>query len=87
MGVLSGGWAGNSTVVNTILEYDIIDDSYTEIGTMTQARYYHAVSVVKYEDFSNWSSGEHSCMTFDLDLTLIKMFLCVLIWKTNFSPA
>lgn len=83
MGVFSGGWDGNSTV-NTILEYDITDDSYTEIGAMTQARYNHAISVVKYEDFSNWSSGERSCMTFDLDLTLIKMFLCVLIWNINF---
>ena len=84
MSVLSGGWAGNSTVVNTILEYDITNDSYTEIGAMTQARYYHAVSVVKYEDFSNWSSGERSCMTFYLDLTLI--FLCVSIWNINFPP-
>ena len=87
MGVLSGGLAGNSTVINTILEYDIItNDSYTEIGAMTQARYYHAVSVVKYEDFSNWSSGERSCMTCDLDLILIKIFVCVLKWNTNFPP-
>ena len=34
--------------------YLITGDSYTQIGTMTQARYYHAISVVKYQDFSEW---------------------------------
>ena len=37
---------------NAILEYDVTADSFTEIGTMTQARGYHAISVVRYEDFS-----------------------------------
>ena len=41
--------------LDTILEYDINGDSYTQkIGTMIQARRFHAISVVKYKDFSEW---------------------------------
>ena len=43
-----------NTAVNTILEYDIMGESYTQIGTMIQARYFHAVSEVNYEDFAEW---------------------------------
>ena len=39
---------------NTILEYDITGNSWTQIGTMTQARAGHAISVVKYKDYSGW---------------------------------
>ena len=49
---LAGGYDGS--YLNTILEYNITGDSYKEIGTMIQTRTYHAVSVVKYEDFSEW---------------------------------
>ena len=49
-----GGYDDLNGLVNTILEYDIIGGSYTEIGTMLVARCYHAVSVVKYEDYSQW---------------------------------
>ena len=49
--ILSGGFTG-STAINTILEYDITGDSYTQIGTMTQARSDHAISVVKFENFA-----------------------------------
>ena len=57
--ILIGGYDGSlagydESYLNTILEYDITGDSYTEIGTMIQARDDHAVSVVKYEDFSEW---------------------------------
>ena len=45
---------GSYDSLNTILEYDITGDSYKQIGTMIKARYYHAISVVKYEDFSEW---------------------------------
>ena len=38
----------------SILEYDVAGDSYTNIATMTEARKYHAVSIVQYEDFSQW---------------------------------
>ena len=39
---------------DTILEYDVTEDSYTQIGTMTQARRSHAISVVQYADFAKW---------------------------------
>ena len=56
--ILAGGKEGLSTIntFSTILEYDHTSDSYTEAGTMTQARDAHAVTVVQYEDFSNWCS-------------------------------
>ena len=50
---IAGGLAAAGDV-DTILENDTTGDSYTEIGTMTQARYYHAISVVQYGDFSHW---------------------------------
>ena len=50
--MLAGGSDGSS--LDTILEYDINGDSYTQLGTMIQARNYHAISVVKYQDFSEW---------------------------------
>ena len=52
--MLAGGYAGyDGYAVNTILEYDTAGDYYTEIGTMTQARHYHAISVVQYGEFSH----------------------------------
>ena len=43
---------------DTILEYDITGDSIREIGRMREkiSRVYHAVSVVKSADFSQWWS-------------------------------
>ena len=49
-----GSWPEDIVDLDIILEYNITDDSYTQIGTMTQARNSHAISVVKYEDFSKW---------------------------------
>ena len=51
--ILAGGDNGINDF-DCILEYDSTDDSYTQIGTMTQARRSHAVAVVQYEDFSDW---------------------------------
>ena len=51
--ILAGGFDGSNSH-NTILEYDITGDSYTQIGTMIEARDQHAVTVVRYEDFSDW---------------------------------
>jgi len=48
-----GGYDGGS-YYDTILEYDATSDSYTEAGTMTQARFLYAVSVVQYEEYSQW---------------------------------
>ena len=55
--ILAGGKEKDglyTTKLDTILEYNITGDSYTQIGTMIQARADHAISVVKYEDFSEW---------------------------------
>ena len=52
IGILAGGSDGS--ILDIILEYDFIADSYTQIGTMTTARGYHAVTVVRYGDFSDW---------------------------------
>ena len=49
--ILTGGGDGTKSF-DTILEYDVTADSFTQIGTMTQARSWHAISVVRYEDFS-----------------------------------
>ena len=49
-----GSWPAEIVDLDTILEYDITGDSYTQIGTMTQARFGHAISMVKFEDFSEW---------------------------------
>ena len=37
-----------------ILEYNFLEDSYREIGHMLESRYFHAVNVVLYSDFSLW---------------------------------
>merc|ERR1712179_734101 len=50
--LLFGGSDGSH--LDTILEYDINGDSYTQLGTMIHARERHAISVVKYQDFSEW---------------------------------
>ena len=53
--IFVGGYEGSYTV-DTILEYDITgdSDSYIQTGTMIHPRDWHAISVVKYEDFSQW---------------------------------
>ena len=48
------GLAQNFIDFDKILEYDILEDSYQEIGQMLNARYFHAVSVVWFSDFSSW---------------------------------
>ena len=50
--ILAGGFDGSA--LDSILEYDFTGDSYKQIGTMTQAREWHAVTVVQYRDFSEW---------------------------------
>ena len=51
--VLEGGFH-DGIFFDAILEYDVASDTFTQIGTMNQARRDHAVSVVKYKDFSEW---------------------------------
>ena len=51
--LLAGGtYAAGEQGNKDILEYDVTADSFTQIGTMTQARTWHAISAVRYEDFS-----------------------------------
>ena len=45
----SGGYARNA--LNDILEFDPETKKWTQIGTMREVRWAHAVSVVKYEDY------------------------------------
>ena len=42
------------TDIANILENDFTADSFTQIGTMNQAKGDHAISVVQYEDFYQW---------------------------------
>ena len=48
----SGGINGTSN--NNILEFNQIDEEWQKIGSMMEKRVNHGVSVVKYEDFSEW---------------------------------
>ena len=53
--ILAGGYIGSHDVnSDTILDYDITGNTYTQIGTMIQGRGLHAISVVNYEDYSKW---------------------------------
>ena len=36
------------------LEFNSETESWTEIGTMKEKRYQHAVSVVSYTDYAKW---------------------------------
>ena len=50
--IIVGGYAGGSR--DTILEYDMEQDTMQEIGNMRDARSQHAITVVQYSDFSQW---------------------------------
>ena len=46
--------------MNNILEYNPETEEWQEIGVMTEARVYHAASVVSYKDFADWC--EYKCI-------------------------
>ena len=50
----TGGYDNLKQTLDTIVEYDITADSFTQTGTMTQAKGDHAISVVQYMDFYQW---------------------------------
>ena len=50
--IIVGGYDGG--YLDTIVEYDMEQDTMLEIGHMRDARASHAVSVVQYSDFSQW---------------------------------
>ena len=52
--IFSGGYAGYGNYLNTILQYNIAGDEFTEVDTMLEERGFHAISVVSYSDFSMW---------------------------------
>ena len=52
--IFTGGYDNLKQILDTIIEYDVIADSFTQIGTMTQAKGDHATSVVQYGDFYQW---------------------------------
>ena len=49
-----GGYQKDVENVNTILEYNFDSNSFDTIGFMTEARSDHAISVVKYSDYSKY---------------------------------
>ena len=51
--LLVGGEDGNE-YLDTILDYDVDQDTMQEIGNMQEARYRHAISIVQYSNFSHW---------------------------------
>ena len=53
-GRLPDGKEKDVSYLDTILEYNITGDSYTQIGIMSKARRGHAISVVRNQDFSEW---------------------------------
>ena len=54
-GGFSGGYNDESRFLNTILEFDIEAERWTDTGNnMTVARGDHAVSVVDFGDYSDW---------------------------------
>ena len=52
--VSSGGGSSAGRNLDRILEFNYETESWTEIGAMKLGRYYHAVSVVRYDDFAKW---------------------------------
>ena len=53
-----GGYEGTGqygrTRLNKILKFQQETETWTEIGTMKEAREAHAVSVVSYDDYAKW---------------------------------
>ena len=53
---IAGGeyYIGGSTYYDNILEYDPKEDSVATVSQMTQARAWHAITVVNTEDYDQW---------------------------------
>ena len=47
-------YIGGSTYYDDILEYDLEKDSLVTVGQMTQARAWHAITVVNTEQYDKW---------------------------------
>ena len=63
--IIAGGWyCFDDDALNfscsskdDILEYDPEEDTFTNVGHMTQARAYHAISVVNAGAYTKWCDG------------------------------
>ena len=53
--LLLGGYVEDNSM-DSILEFNLEAEEWTEIGAMKEARSSHAVSVVSSQDFVNWCS-------------------------------
>ena len=51
---LLGGWDGASRNMKEILEYNPGTETWQEIGTMKEARRFHAVTIVSLKDYADW---------------------------------
>ena len=52
--IIAGGYAFQHEFYDDIIEYHPEEDTMTPVGHMTEARYKHAVSVVKADDYLQW---------------------------------
>ena len=54
--LIAGGeyYIGGSTYYDDILEYDPEEDSLVTVGQMTEARAWHAITVVQTEEYDQW---------------------------------
>ena len=52
--LIFGGYAFQHEFYDDIIEYHPEEDTMTPVGHMTAARYKHAVSVVKADDYLQW---------------------------------
>ena len=52
--IIAGGQASHYEFYDDIIEYHPEEDTMTPVGHMTEARYSHAVSVVKADDYLQW---------------------------------
>ena len=61
--IIAGGKDIDDNYYDDILEYDPEEDTITTVGHMTQARGYHAISVVSPADYLQWCDGSLSTNT------------------------
>ena len=52
--IIVGGYDTGNEYLDTILDYDMEQDTMQEMGNMREARDQHAITVVQYSDFSQW---------------------------------
>ena len=51
--IITGG-ENDSSYRDEVLKFDTTDNSWTQVGTLTRTRSYHAMSVVKLSDIINY---------------------------------